>query len=42
MPATEKVMNYDILNKSNGVERREWILQILYFVCGDEEGVNKS
>lgn len=42
MPTTEKVMNYDILNKSNGVDRREWILRRLYFVGGDEEGVNKG
>lgn len=41
MPTTEKEMTYDILNKSKGVERQEWILQILYFVGGDEEGVNK-
>lgn len=34
MPTTKKEMNYNTWNKSNGVERRGWILQILYFVGG--------
>lgn len=41
MPTTKKEMNNGILNKSNGVERRDQSLQILYFVGADEEGVNK-
>lgn len=42
MPTREKEMNYDILNKSNRVERRERILQILYFIGWDKKGVNKG